>query len=208
MPFNDIYRMRIYQSQITSQVVNVMHFVQDDPLVTRGGLELAQDFVTNLTTTFKARASIATSFLYVEVERIVPLTGGPVTVNFPGGTVGGVSGGLASATLAEVVTIYSERGGRRGRGRIYLATPSTDASSATDGQWTSTQTARTQAFATAMVNRYVAAGKPIGWALGVWSRASGPVLPPWSSSQFARATGLVVRNTIRTQRRRQRGVGR
>jgi hypothetical protein len=208
MAFNDIYRMRIYQSQITAQVVNVLHFVQDDPLPTRGGLELAQDFVTNMTTTLKARSSLATSYLFVEVQKIVPMEGGPVTVNFPAGTTGGVSGGLASATLAEVVTIYSQRGGRRGRGRIYLPSSSTDAANATDGQWTTTQSNRTVAFCTALAARYIDATKPIGWALGVWSRASGPVMPPWTTAQFARATALVVRRTIRNQRRRQLGVGR
>lgn len=208
MPFNEVYRMRIYQTLQGGQVVNVVHFVQDDPIPTRGALELANDFVTNMTTTLKARAFSGVAFNFVEVQSIVPFTGGPVIVNFPGGTIGGVTGSCASGTLCEVLTIYSQRGGRRGRGRMYLPSSDTSATNAQAGSWTAVQTARTQAFMTAFAARYVNAGKPIGWALGVWSRASGPEFPPWSTDQFARATGLVVRTAIRTQRRRQVGVGR
>ena len=208
MPYNEIYRLRVYQTLQGGQVVNVMHFVQDDPVPTRGPLELANDFITNMTTTLKARAFAGVTFNYVEVQSIVPFSGGSVIVNFPGGTIGGVAGSCASGTLSEVMTIYSERGGRRGRGRLYLPSSDTSATNASGGSWTAAQTARTQTFATAFYNRYIAATKPIGWALGVWSRASGPINPPWATSQFARATGLTIRTTIRTQRRRQLGVGR
>jgi len=208
MPFNDIYRLRVYQACHGAQVVNVMHFVQDDPIPTRGALELAQDYLTNMSTSMRGRASQNVSFQYVEVQSIVPFVGGPAIVNFPGGTTGSVSGSAVSATLAEVITIYSQRGGRRGRGRLFLPPPETSGASASGGLWLPAQTTKTTAFAVALAARYIDATKPIGWALGVWSKASGPQFPPWTTSQFARATGLTVRTTIRTQRRRQVGVGR
>lgn len=208
MAFNEVFRLRIYQSLQSAQVVNVLHFVQDDPLPSRGGLELANDFVTNLTTSLKARAFTGVAFQYIEVQSIVPFSGASIIVNFPGGTIGGVSGNCASGSLAEVVTIYSERAGRRGRGRFYLPPGGTNATEAVGGLWTAAQTTRTQTFATALTTRYIAAAHPIGWVLGVWSRASGPEFPPWTTSQFAKGSGLVVRPTIRNQRRRQVGVGR
>jgi hypothetical protein len=208
MAYNDIFRLRVYQTMHSAQVVNVMHFVQDDPLPSRGAQELANDFVTNMTATIKARTVGACTFNYVEVQSIVPFSGASAITAFPGGTVGTVGGQSASATLCEVLTIYSERAGRRGRGRLYLPSSDSSTAGASVGAWLPAQTTRTQAFATALFNRYIIAGHPIGWVLGVWSRASGPVLPPWTSSQFARATGLTVRTTIRTQRRRQLGVGR
>lgn len=207
MAFNDIYRLRIYQTMHGAQVVNVMHFVCNDPAPVDQSLALANDFVTNLTTSLKNRAANAVAFNYVEVQKIVPFSGGPATVNFPGGTVGGVVGNSISATLAEVVTIYSERGGRRGRGRVFLPPPETSTSSAVNGQWVAAQTTRTQTWINAMMARYVT---PVGstFALGVWSRRSGPVMPPWTTDQFSRATAMIARNIIRTQRRRQVGVGR
>lgn len=208
MAYNDILRMRIYQTCLSCQVVNVMHFVSqnvgppgDEPI------DLANDFVTNLTTTLKARANNNTTFQYVEVQKIVPFSGGPAVVNFPGGTVGGVAEALVSATLSEVVTIYSERGGRRGRGRVYLP-PGGTAGSAGGGLWQTVQLTRTQNWINAMVARYITATPTPRWMLGVWSRRSGPVFPPWTTDQFARATGMVDRNYIRNQRRRQLGVGR
>jgi len=208
MAYNDIFKLRIYQLMHGAQVVNVLHFVEDLPAVGAGASGLANDFVTNMTTTLKARASNNVTFQYVEVQKIVPFEGGPAVVSFPGGTIGGVAGNSVSATLCEVVTIYSQRGGRRGRGRIYLPPPETSSTSAGSGVWTATQTARTQTFCNAFATRYIGAAGLVAYCLGVWSRASGPQFPPWSTSQFARATGLTIRTTMRTQRRRQVGVGR
>src|SRR6185295_12710892 len=102
MPFNDVYRLRLYGRLHGSQIVNVMHFVQDEPLPTWGALQLAQDFVTNMRPSLIARVTSAFTYDYVEVEPIVPYSGGPVSVNFPGGTVGTRSGACNTATLCEV----------------------------------------------------------------------------------------------------------
>ena len=92
---------------------------------------------------------------------------------------------------------------------MYLSGAQTAATTlSSGGLWNAAQAALTQAYANAIYNRYISGTKPIGWALGVWSRVSGPVFPPWSTDQFARATALTVRTTMRTQRRRQVGVGR
>jgi hypothetical protein len=208
MAYNDIYRLRIYQRMHTAQVVNVIHFVEDLAAVGGGAAGIANDFVTNMTATLKARASRQVTFDYVECQSIVPFVGGPVVVNFPASTLGTVSEDAASATLCEVVTVYSQRGGRRGRGRMFLPPGGTVIASAQNGTWGATQTGRTTAFATAMATRYIGIAGTVAYCLGVWSKVMGPQFPPWSSSQFARATGLTVRTTIRTQRRRQLGVGR
>lgn len=211
MPFNDIYRLRLYGRLHGAQIVNVLHFVQDDPLPTQGAQQLANDFVTNMRATLIARVTTAFTYEYVEVESIVPYAGGPFVAAFPGGTVGTRTGICASATLAEVISIYTSRGGRRGKGRMYLCGGNTDQSTGiTNGAWASPQTGTTQAYATALATRYMAVltGSVGLWRLGVWSKASGPPLPPWTSDQFVRATSLTVRTTVRNQRRRQIGVGR
>jgi hypothetical protein len=207
MAFNDIYRLRVYQRMHTAQVVNVMHFVCNDPAPVDQSATLASDFMTNMRPTLIARCTNQTAFDFVEVQKLVPFEGGPATSNFPTSTVGTVTGSCASATLCEVMTIYSERAGRRGRGRIYLPGSDTFVSSPGVGTWNATQTTRTQAFANALTARYIT---PVGgqFSLGVWSRAVAGPTPPWSTSAFARATGCVVRNVIRNQRRRQLGVGR
>lgn len=208
MPFNDIYRLRVYQRLHGSQVVNVYHFVQEDPTPATGALELASDWVTNMRATSIARASNELLFEYVEVQSLVPFSGGPVTVNFPASTIGTVVAPCHSATLCEVITMYSSRAGRRGRGRMYLAGAPTQSTSISAGTWLSAQTTRTQTFATAVATRYMVVGHPSGFSLGVWSRVLAGPDPPFSSDGFVRASALTVRTIVRTQRRRQVGVGR
>lgn len=208
MAFNDIYRLRIYGRQHGSQCVNVLHFVEDVNLTGTGPQALATDFVTNMGTTLRARAAAQMLFEYVEVQSIVPFSGGLVTANFPANALGTAPSASVTATLAEVITIYTSRGGRRGRGRIYLAGSGTTISELNSGVWQSGQTARTQAFATALATRYMVVPYNSSWALGVWSRAIAGPTPPWPTSAFVRATALTVRTIARTQRRRQVGVGR
>lgn len=208
MAFNDIYRLRVYQRLHGQQVVNVMHFVQEDPLSTVGGQQLANNFIANMTTTMRARTSNQMTYEYVEVQTIVPFSGGPVTANWTGGTAGTQIQPCQTGTVAEVITIYTSRGGRRGRGRIFLAGARTDTTGMASGLWAAAQTTLTQAYATALATFYTGVLPPVPFHLGVWSKASGPALPPWTSSQFVRATGLTVRQTVRNQRRRQIGVGR
>jgi hypothetical protein len=208
MAYNDILRLRVYYQFAAVQMVNVMHFVSQDVTGVDTPADLASDFGVNLLASMRARTANTVVFQYVEVQKIVPFAGGPAVYTYPASTFGSVAGSVASATLCEVVTIYSERGGRRGRGRVYLPTSEQSSSSASNGSWTATQATRTAGFVTAMTSRYITATPTPRWYLGVWSRASGPLAPPWTTSQFARATGLVARATIRTQRRRQLGVGR
>ena len=208
MPFNDIFRLRIYQRLHGAQVVNVLHFVQEEASPSFGALQLAQDFVTNMTTPLRNRAVNQMAFDFVEVQSLVPFAGAPVSVSFAGGTVGAVIGGSVSATLCEVITVYTSRAGRRGRGRIYLAGGSTATADISAGNWLSPQTTRTTSLATALATRYMAVPVLGGYALGVWSKVLAGPTPPWPSSAFVRATNLTVRTIVRTQRRRQVGVGR
>ena len=157
----------------------------------------------------RTRATPGHLFEYVEVQSLVPFSGGPAAVNFPANSTGTGTGNTVSATLAEVLTIYTSRAGRRGRGRIYLAGADTTLTTGiTAGIWSPTQTSKTQTFATALATRYMQVPYVTSWALGVWSKAIAGPTPPWPTSAFVRATSLTVRTIVRTQRRRQVGVGR
>jgi len=208
MAYNDIFRLRIYQRMHGAQVVNVIHFVEDLAAVGGGASGLATDFVTNMRPTLIARACPQLLFEYVEVQSLVPFSGGPVVVNFPANTVGTQGSSSVSATLAEVLTIYSSRAGRRGRGRIYLAGADTGGANVASGIWLTAQTTRTQAMATALATRYIGIPGTVAYCLGVWSKVIAGPNPPWPTGAFVRATALTVRTIARTQRRRQVGVGR
>jgi hypothetical protein len=207
--YNDIYRLRVYGRLHGAQIVNVMHFVQNNASPGLGAQELANDYRDNMLAASRSRASSQFLFETVEVQSIVPFTGAAAVAAWPGGTVGQRGGAVTSATLAEVITIYTSRAGRRGRGRVYLAgAESVGTGMSSGGVWNSAQTALTVAFATALATRYIDPLNQVNWSLGVWSRRIAGPDPPWPTDAFARATGLTVRTIMRTQRRRQVGVGR
>lgn len=206
MALNDIFKLRLHCRIHGAEVINVMHFVDDLGVAIDGAQELANDFRTNMAATLLARASTDTFFEYVEAIKIVPYGDAPRLSVWPTTTNGGVSGTTPSATLCEVITISSAQIGRRKRGRIYMAglAPTAMAS----GQLAPAQTTRTQSFATALASRFMAVGTGSQFKLGIWSKLNAGPEPPWPTSAFTRASALTVRTIVRTQRRRQVGVGR
>jgi hypothetical protein len=205
MAFNDIYRVRIHARIHGAEVLNVLHFVEET-IYADGASVLAADVRDGLGTTLRARAATDVVYEYVEAVKLVPYGDGPVTASWAANTLGTVAGNCATATIAEVVTIYTSQIGRRHRGRMYLAGLTSSAMVA--GLVAASQTTRTQALCTAMAARYIGAGASSGFGLGVWSRVIAGPDPPWPTSAFTRATSLTVRTILRNQRRRQIGVGR
>jgi hypothetical protein len=209
MAFNDIYRLRIYGRLHGAQIVNVMHFVEDLTVLGGSGAQnLADDFRTNMLTPLRNRTSNQFTYEYVEVQSIVPFAGAVAVASWPAGTTGAETAQCQSATLAQVITIYTSRGGRSGRGRLYMCGGQTTTNDLSGGTWGSTQHTATVAFATALATRYMNVPYATSYALGVWSRKLAGPNPPWPTSAFVRASSLTVRTTCRTQRRRQVGVGR
>lgn len=209
MAFNDILRLRIVYGYGSMVMNNVMHFVEELPVYAPGTpntLALAQDFMNNMSTSLRARTANNVQFLRIEVQPVVPYGAESAILDYGTNTFGTQAQATHVPFATENVTIYSNQIGRRKRGRIYL--PPGSLNTMASGSWTSAQTALTQTFVTAMVNRYI--GNTLGttWYLGIWSRVLAGPAPPWPTSAFTRATRLQVRTVMRTQRRRQVGVGR
>jgi hypothetical protein len=205
MALNDIYKVVIHQRLHGGEVLNIWYFV-DDFGVAGGAGHLAADIRDNLGTTMRARATSDVTFEFVEATKIVPYGAGPETASWPANTVGTTAGNSATGTMCEVITVYTASIGRRHRGRMYLA--GIGQTAATGGSIVAAQTTKTQAFATAMANRYIAMVGQNQYRFGVWSKTIAGPDPPWSTDAFTRATSLTVRTLVRNQRRRQVGVGR
>jgi hypothetical protein len=206
MAFNDIFRLRVHCRQNGGEVLNVLHFVDNFGVPGDSAQYLANDFRDQMGTTLRARACPDLVFEFVEVIKIVPYGDGPRVALWAANTNGTATGNSFSATLAEVVTVYTGTAGRRHRGRMYLAGAPTGTSAA--GSWPAAQTTRTQTFVTALMNRYGPAATNIDFRLGVWSKVIAGPDPPWPTDAFTRASSLTVRTAVRNQRRRQIGVGR
>jgi hypothetical protein len=206
MAFNDILRLRIHARLHGGEVINVLHFVDDLGAAGDNSQQLANDFRTNMDTTLRGRATGDMTFEFIEVVKIVPYGEGPTLSLWPANTVGTVVGTAPTGSIAEVVTLYTAKVGRRYRGRMYLAGIVGSGMSA--GSFVTTQSNRTQAFITALLGRYVAIPGGGQFRLGIWSRLNAGPDPPWPTSAFTRVTSATVRTVIRNQRRRQLGVGR
>lgn len=206
MAYNDILKLRIHCRMFGGEVLNVMHFLDNLVKTTDTAQELANDFRDNMGTVLRARATSELEFEFIEVVRIVPFGEGPRLAYFTAGSKGTATGTSYTGTICEVITIHTNTIGRRHRGRQYMcAGPGTAMAT---GNWAAAQTTRTQAYATALMNRYGPSATPQDFRLGVWSKLIAGPDPPWTTDAFTRATSLTVRSTIRNQRRRQLGVGR
>jgi hypothetical protein len=206
--FNDIYRLRLWGRLHGQAVCNVLHFKEVTALPGSGAPLLCSDFNTNLSATLRARIATTGGMTmeFLECQRIVPYGDVPHVQNWSGLVAGGLTGTCHTGTVAEVVTLYTGQTGRRKRGRMYLCGGVTTLMAS--GQWTATQTAATQAYVTAILARYGEPSAPTQFMLGVWSRVLAGPAPPFNTDAFAPVISASVRTTVRTQRRRQIGVGR
>lgn len=208
MAFNDIYRLRIWGRLHGQAVCNVLHFLEITPGVGNRAPLLCTDWNTNMSTTFRGRIANTNGTImeFLECQRIVPYGDVPHIHLWTGTASGTLAVTCGSGSLAEVITFYTGQTGRRKRGRMYLHGGGSNAMSL--GQWTSTQTTATQAFATALIARYAVTAPPAEFRLGVWSRVIAGPAPPFTTDAFAPVISATVRTTVRNQRRRQLGVGR
>lgn len=208
MSAGDVYKLRIHQRLFGGEVINVLHFREASSHVSANASQiLADDFRTSQDTVLRARASGQMFYEYVEVERILPYGDGPATSLWAANTTGTASGTVhPHPAAAEVVTIYTGSIGRAHRGRLFLA--GALANSQASGLWTSAQTTLTRNLINSIYARYVTDEGLTGWRWGVWSRSIGGQTPPFDPAGFTPATGFAIRSQIRSQRRRNVGIGR
>jgi len=207
MSYNDIYRMRVWGRLHGQAVCNVFHFKEVTVNPASTAVQLATDFNAQMSTTWRARGASTNgpTVEFLEVQRIVPYGDTPYLHTWTGTAVGTAPGTCYTGSIAEVVTWWTGQAGRRKRGRSYLCGAIGNDINA--GQWTSTQTTRTQAWVTAFLARYAVFPLPTTWNVGVWSRAIAGPFPPYNTDAFAPIQSATIRTVIRNQRRRQIGVG-
>ena len=205
----DVYRIVIRQRLWGSEVDNVMWFRERSGSSVGAGnnsAALAANIRSGIDTSFRAMATTSHFYEAVQATRMVPYGDGPSEDAWSAGTAGTAgSGTTIHPASAGVLTLYTSKIGRSRRGRIYLAgfQPSNSAS----GLWNSTQLTLMTTFAGVLNTRYGPSGTQ-SWELGVWSKKIAGPDPPFDSTAFEPITSIAVRAQIRSQRRRQVGVGR
>jgi hypothetical protein len=207
----EIHEVVLKMRQEGQEVLNVLHFRNDtnvDDMETRLLLAL----VVCLTTILRPGSGSNFQVVGARGKRVYPDVGPIYEVAPPDPTeVQGEAVGDTSPTfVAVVVNIHSLRGGRRGRGRMFIA-------GVPEGATQGSHIETTNPYWTIIIN-YLAciAGSFINTedelgdnriSLGVLSRASGNAKPPYNANQWARATKLIPNNLLKTQNSRKIGHG-
>jgi hypothetical protein len=130
--------------------------------------------------------------------KIFPLPKGPQIEQALDNEVVGTLSSASSLAATAVIKWVTAVGGRSGRGRTYFPPPGFD--SYVDGLVSGTMVTRMNALVTDMLDLFNTAGAGYdgSWIFGIWSKLN---------EEFNMVTGGIPRDALKTQRRRQLGVG-
>lgn len=129
----------------------------------------------------------------------------------PGATAQGASAGDSQPSfVSALISLHTTRGGRSGRGRIYIAgVPEGD----TVGSFLNREAplwAALAAFLVCMLDKFKSRDVPAAgdYDWGVMSRKIGGLKPPFLAAGYAQITRAVLRDALATTRSRKVGRGR
>lgn len=182
---------------------NVMHFRNN---ASGAGLAaLIADIIDCIRTALLPALSLDWQLIEVRAKEIHPFLGEDVVVAGVGTDIGAQSVGVPSI-CAGLIQIKTGFGGRRKRGRIYIAGLSeanTANSSLTPGEVT-----LLLAYATCLANKFLGGVGFTGWNLGVLSEKTRKEQPlAGDNVWFTEATALTVVDQVASMRSRRVGVG-
>jgi hypothetical protein len=207
----EVYEVVLEGRQENQQVLNVMFFraaTASDSVETRLLRALVICWLTQMV------PALATSYSFIRCtgKRVVPDLG-PVLESFPitGDVVAGAATGGAEPTfVSALISIRTTRGGRSGKGRIFV--PGVPEIAKTDS-FILTSSAFWIALANyiaCVVATFITSGDPPPantWDIGVMSRKIGGTKPPFTADGFAPAISLAPRTLLASTNSRKIGHG-
>jgi hypothetical protein len=214
----EIHEVVIKMRQESQQVLNVLFF-RCDSAVDDMELRLLTALLTCLAGQLRPVAASTWQIVGAQGKRVYPDLGPVYEVGPPDPlAVQGESEGDALPSFCSiVVNIHSTRGGRSGRGRMFIPGIPEGASQGSSIPTTNPYWAAILAYLACVAAAFVRTGSELGTnriALGVLSRKLGGVdaqgklrKPPYDAAQWARATRLVPNNLIKTTNSRKIGHG-
>lgn len=193
MAVGQVYRLAVRSTyNNVDDMINVFHYRQELVVIGNPAEDLANQWVSDVMTTYQGVISGSVTIAEVNV-RPVP----PATEFFDlalTGIVGSLSGEALPLMNAGIITWRTALIGRRNRGRSYLPVGSENLQNA--GSWLPAYIANMDAFAVANM-QLLELGVP-QWQLVIHSEVGGTDTP---------VIDHVSRPLIGTQRRRKQGVG-
>lgn len=207
MAVNDVAQVRVVGSQ-SAQTINVVtHWRFKSAGATLAGLLTALEAsTTTFRDLFVAEAQATLSYTTLEGQMLIPFGAAPQIVPISPAWAGAGAEQPLPMSVALVITKRTNFIGRRARGRMYLPGWGADDHGGA-GIWDPTFLGVKQGNANALVAQYGLGGVDADYEFGVWSRLNAGPPPPFDLAGFTAVTALTAQSVMRTQRRRQAGVG-
>lgn len=203
MAVSDVVRLRLHYRLFGQLCQSGMHFQFLTIGATATGL--ATDFDTNLVATFAAAVAADVSYESITVEAVAPPTLATIERDISPDVAGTQVGEALPPANAAVFSLRTPNKGRRYRGRFYLS--GIERTFGNAGQVDGAGLTALQALATALDARYGVGGTSADYRMVVHSPEDLTAEPPRVGTITTDVTSIVVDPVIRTQRRRQIGVG-
>lgn len=207
----DIWQVLVQGRIEDQECENVLFFrAQDtdpDPLA-----NLIADLVACFVTAFVPVLSGTYTFERIIARRIFPDIGPDVVYTPPAGMAvqGATAGDALPSYCSALISLQSTRGGRSGRGRMFIAGIPESQTLASYINNEAALWAALLAFCTCMLGKFIAKDVPGAgdWEWGVFSRKLGNKKAPFLAAGFAGITAATPRRLLATTRSRKIGHGR
>lgn len=190
--------------------INVMHFATNDTIDDEGNLDtillaLAEALRACVIETLLPAVTSDWKLLRTDARRIHPSPSDPIIASADPNAVGELSP-TSHSFASSLVHIRSGRGGKRGRGRIFLPPPGE--SEVLQSTMDAPTLVLLAAFLTCVGAKFMGANKQTPWQLGVYSRKEDAALGKTFDNAFFQAVSLnpVADLAIMGSRRKGRGV--
>jgi hypothetical protein len=205
-PFNSVGQVTIEGVLHGQQTVNVLHFGANTPEPNWN--QLIADILDCITTALKPATSSEWTLTKLTHRVLFPQLGDP-SDHFPGVAIAGT--GLPSETSfsANIIQIRTGLGGRRHRGRMFLA--GVIANDVQQSRLTDNGLAKVVAFAACMASKFVRNPGILDnppFEIGVLSRTTAKEQGNTIETGFTPATNLIAQRVVGVMRSRRIGHGR
>lgn len=211
MAQNDIHRLTLVSTMAAGAVsmFNTFWFREEVAgLPPDQRATLANDFIGTVVNpdlnSLREFTSQEVTFAEVRVQRYYPWDGNVFAMPVGGSNIGRRVGNALPPLCANCITILSQRGGRRGRGRWYLPPVSSNDQNA--GLYPAGIIALFNGMMGTINNRYGVAGGYLvsGFRIGVWSKLIAGSPPLTNGAGWSPMSGWLARPEVRGINRRSR----
>lgn len=205
---NDIWQVRIEGRQEGQDVFNVLHFSSlngDTDVLTNLLTAILQCFITTLL----PKMSSQYKFQRIIGKRVSPDVGPDVVLLDDTNILAAGNAAALPTFSSAVMSIRTVRGGRSGRGRMFIGGIPENATTNSAFDQASDFWLALIAFAACVATKFLTLDVPAAnsWAFGVMSRKLGGAKPPFAAAGFAAYTSMTPAQLVATTRSRKVGRG-